>query len=205
MTKNLINYYSDSGDGAPSPLSELRYGAEPAMVLLFTADCQETSLHYVDDEAVRSYIKCPGAGCPICYTGAAPARFDLLPVFDVESAIVKVLRISDNRRPEGLAAKLIPHLKDPHSADKLVLISRRRMADYRVESRQIGPDAKRGEAEIKAFGEHLEQGLQMDAAFQAMTHIELAGVPKIAARLAALGGWNPPGPGEGESGAGDAS
>lgn len=192
--KNIIDHFSDSGDGAPSQLSELRFGAEPAMVLLFTAEGQETSLHYVDDEAVRSYVRCPGAGCPICYAGAVPASFHLLPVFEVESATVKVLRIPDNRRPAGLAAKLIPHLKDENIADKLVLISRRGMADYRVESRPLSPDAKRGEVEIKAFGEQLGNGLQLGSAFWAMTCNELAEVPKVAARLGAMGGWIPPAP-----------
>lgn len=200
MTKNLLDYYSDAGDDAPSALSELRLGAEPALVLLFTAEYQEVKLHFVDDETVRSYIKCPGSGCPICYAGSAPTQAHLLPVFDVESGTVKVLRIPDNRRPNALAAKLLPHLKAENCSDKLILISRRE-ANYSVEARPLGPDARRGEVEIKAFAERIENGLQLDGAFLAMTHTELAEVPKVAARLAALGGWTPPsnpGPGGGD-------
>ena len=200
MSKNLIDYYSDAGDGAPSTITELRLGAEPAMTLLFTPECQEVLLHYVADESVRSYVQCPGEGCPICYTGSSPSRFDLLPLFDVESGIVKVLRIPDNRRPTGLAAKLVPHLKDKDVADKLILISRQGTTDYSVEARPLGPDANRGEVEINAFVERVDEGLQLRGAFPEMTPAELAEVPKVAARLEALGGWVPPG--ESKSGGG---
>ncbi len=203
MTKNLINYYSDSSAGAPEPLTELRLGAQAAMALLFTPEAQPVSLHYIDDEAVNGYVKCPGDGCPVCYAGAKPSHFDLLPVFDVESGVVKVLRISDNRRPAGLAAKLIPHLKGEGAADKLILISKPTRTDYSVISRPLGTDANRGEAEIQAFSEKFDNGLQLGLAFRAMTCNELAEVPKVAARLGAMGGWIQPAPNP-EASAGEA-
>ncbi len=189
--KNLIDHYSGS-DGAAAPaLTELRLGAEPAMALLFTPDVDEVSLHYVDDDSLRAYVVCPGTACPVCYAGSKPVQFHLLPVYDIESSTVRVLRIPSNRKPEGLGAKLTLQLKSKDVANTVILL-RREGPVYTVEARPLGPDAKRGEAEIKVFLDEVEQGLLLESAFPRMAAEELAEVPKIAKRLAAIGGWQPP-------------
>lgn len=189
--KNLIEYYTGSDSGSRPALAELRLGPEPAMVMLFTAEADDVRLHYIDDDVVRAYVPCPGTGCPICYTGMRPWQFDLLPVLDIESSTVKVLRVRDDRRPEGLAGRLMPHLKDKDNVNKVILL-RRDGAVYTVEARPLGSDAKRCEVEIKAFLDDVEKGLRLDSAFRHMTPEELADVPKIQKRLEALGGWKPP-------------
>ncbi|MEO6595305.1 MAG: hypothetical protein ABIP94_11180 [Planctomycetota bacterium] len=188
---NLIDFYSGP-DGEPVPtLSEMKLGLEPAMAMLFTADIEPTRLHYVADEAVRSYLACPGTGCPLCFCGVEPPTFHLLPVFDVEAGLVKVLRIPARRQPGGLGPLLVPHLRDKDIASKVILLSRNG-AKYTIEARPLGTNARRGEAQIKAFLEDQQAGITLAGAFPRMSPEELAEVPAIAAKLDALGGWKPP-------------
>lgn len=188
---NLVDFYSGP-DGEPAAsLSEMRLGTEPAMAMLFTADSEEARLHFVADDAIRSYVACPGAGCPICHCGVAPTTFHLLPVFDIESGTVKVLRIPARRQPGGLGPLLVPHLRDKAIANKVILISRNG-AKYSVEARDLAANARRGEQQIKAFLDEREAGLKLVAAFAHLPPAELAEVPAIATKLAALGGWQPP-------------
>ena len=188
---NLLDFYSGA-DGEPMPtLSEMKLGQEPAMAMLFTPDSEEVRLHYVSDDAVRAYVVCPGSGCPLCYCAVEPKTYHLLPVLDMESGMVKVLRIPARRQPDGLGPLLVPHLRDEAIASKVILISRNG-AKYTVEARALGANAKRGEHQIKAFVDDREAGMTLGSAFPHMTPEELAEVPTIAAKLDALGGWEPP-------------
>ena len=189
---SLIDFYTGSEGDANPTLSEMRLGSEPAMALLFTADAQETRLHYIGDESVRSYVVCPGTGCPACHCGVEPRQFNLLPVFDVAACAVKVLRVSARRQQDGLGPLLLPHLRDKAIASKLILISRNG-ATYTLEARLLAAHANRGEAAIKAFLDELQAGLKLETSFPRMSPEELAEVPAITAKLAAIGGWQPPG------------
>jgi hypothetical protein len=188
---NLVEYHSGA-DGEPTPsLTEMRLGREPAMAMLFTAECEAARLHYIADDSVRSFLVCPGHGCPLCFAGVEPDSFHLLPVFDVEAAAVRVLRISARRQIGGLGALLVPHLRDKGIASKIVLIARNG-PKYSVEVRPLAPHADRGEAQIKTFLDKQQAGLKLESAFLHMTAGELAEVPSIATKLAPLGGWVPP-------------
>lgn len=196
---NLIDHFTGGGEGPP-PLVELRLGEQPAMAQLFTAIAEPTRLHYLDDETVRAYVACPGTGCPVCYTGSPPKDFYLLPVLDIESGLVKVLRVPGNRWSNGLPAKLLPYLQDPDVRSKVFLISRIG-SNYTVESRPNADSGNRGDAVIKEFLDRFQSGLRLSSAFPAMSPAELAEVPKVANRLSAFGGWQPPpSPGVGEEG-----
>jgi hypothetical protein len=188
---SLIEFYSGSEDGQNTALSELRLGVEPTMALLFTADCDDVRLHYIGDESVKAYVICPGAGCPACHCAVEPQLFNLLPVLDVASGTVKVLRISARRQRGGLGPLLVPLLRSQDVGSRVILISRN-VAQYRVESRPLGMHADRGEAAIKAFLDQKAGGLKLESAFPQMTHEELSDVPSIAAKLAAIGSWKPP-------------
>jgi hypothetical protein len=188
---NLIEYFTGDDNPSQSRLTEMKLGREPAMGLFFTADTEDVRLHYVDDESVRSYVRCPGTGCPLCYCGIEPQSFKLLPTYDVEAGDVKVLRISTRRSPDSLGPLLVPHLRDPDVASKLILL-RRDGPKYGVEVRKLGPNAKRGESAIREFLELRGEGLQLQSAFELMSPVELSEVPKVAAKLEAIGGWEQP-------------
>ena len=121
---NLLDYTENTDAGHESALNEHRLKKEPSMTILFTQECEEAKLHYESDEAIRSYIQCPGDHCPLCYIGSTPNTFLLLPIYCIETGEVEVLRISQKRGPGTLLGGLRPYLKDPDITDKLLMISR---------------------------------------------------------------------------------
>lgn len=186
----LTNYFQGHQNGAPKSLQELRLGKEPSMVLLFTEEAEDVLLHYEKDEAVRSFVPCPGKDCPLCYVGSAPQKFLLLPVYNIETCRVEVLRIPTTRGPETLVASLLPLLKDPNISNKLFLLSRN-IARYRVEIHDLSEDADRGIDAIQSFMEACGNGLKLVSAFPQWSAKELAGVERIRRKLDACGGYSP--------------
>jgi hypothetical protein len=180
----------DSLDGAtehdPTQINELRLREEPATVLLFTDDADEARLHYEADDAIRSYIPCPGEGCPLCGLGNSPQRVFLLPVYNIETGAVEVLRIAAKRGPGSLGALLLPHLKGSHLADKLFLIGRNGMR-YSVRTQPLAATADRGVSAIQAFLEARADGLSLVTAFPAMTAAEIADLDRVRRKLDAMG------------------
>ena len=176
-------------DGAQfQRLRELRLRKEPALVVLFTDDADEVALHYEEDPEVRAYVPCPGAACPLCYIGSPPQDYILLPIVNLESRAVEVLKISKVRGPGTLRAALAPMLEDPSIASKLVFIRRVGM-DYRVESRDLPPSTSRCEDAVAAFIEARNAGLKFDSAFVHRTSAELAEVERIKRKLEIIGGY----------------
>ena len=187
---SLIDHFETQDDNQPTGLSECRLGREPTMILAFTGDTDEVALHYESDEAVRSYVPCPGDDCPVCFLGSAPQEFFLLAAFNVESQRVEVLRISKKRGPDSLGAHLIPHLRDPDIANKVVFISRDN-SRYRVEVRPLAENADRGAAAISAFQAACEEGLELSSAFPQLSSADIAEVERVRRKLDAVGGYAP--------------
>jgi hypothetical protein len=190
---NLIDELEGPDNQASVSLHQTRLGKEPVMVLLFTAEVENAALHFEGDEAVFSYLPCPGKSCPLCYLGSAPQQSYLLPVLNLESREVEVLRIPSKRGPETLAAALKPHLKDPDIASKVLLISRN-VNRYRVEARPLARDADHGADVVAAFKTASENGLQLVTAFPRLSAAEIAEVERVRRKLDAIGGWSPPQP-----------
>ena len=187
---SLIDHFETQDDNQPTGLSECRLGREPTMLLAFTGDTDEVTLHYESDEAVRSYFPCPGHDCPVCFLGSAPQEFFLLPVFNVESRRVEVLRISKKRGPDSLGAHLIPHIKDPDVSNKVIFV-RRDGSRYRVEVRPLSETADRGAAAISAFQTACEEGLKLSSAFPQLSSADIADVERGRRKLDAVGGFTP--------------
>ncbi len=187
----LLDYYAGDGDVPVRQIEELRLREQPAMVLLFSDEDEEVELHYVADESVKSYVVCPGSGCPECFLGSAPVVASLLPVFDLESRTVKVLRITLSRRQGSLGLELLPFLADPDVSNKALLISRTG-PKYFVESRPLQPEADRGQTTIQSFIDSHENGIQLRAAFVSISAAALAETPSIRNKLDVVGGWKPP-------------
>ncbi|MEO6594321.1 MAG: hypothetical protein ABIP94_06175 [Planctomycetota bacterium] len=188
---NLLDFFSGGADEAQPRLKELRLGQEPAMIMAFTADASEARLHWIDDPAVKTFVVCPGKGCPVCHLGSDATKVWLLPVYDVEGRDVKVLRITMRLQPGGLGACLIPHLNDKAIAQK-VLFVKRDGTNYSVIARPFTPLADRGEQVVGEFLAAQRDGLKLESAFRSMTAVELSEVPPIANKLAALGSWKAP-------------
>jgi len=188
---SLSDLANEGAGEAPSILNELRLGTEPAACLLFEDDTQEVSLHYESDPSVRSYVICPGPGCPACFLGSAPKEFGLLPVLNIESGEVEVLRVSRQRGPGALLDGLLPIVKRSDLADLLVLIRRAGMR-YSVSTQPLAEGATRHEQVIAAFQEAMQGGLRLSSAFYAPTASELAETERIRRKLDAMGGYEAP-------------
>lgn len=175
----------------PERLELVRVGATATMVQFFTRDGDRGRFHWEEDPTVFSYVPCPGTGCPPCFVHEAPTDALLLPVLAVERKAVGVLMVSLARGPLSLGAQLLPHLRDEQIQDKLFLISRER-AKYTVEVRPLGERADRCLGAINAFTTARAAGLSLLTAFTKLSAGELAEVPRVRAKLDALGGWTPP-------------
>lgn len=169
------------------PIRELRLGPEPAMVLLFARDVEEAYLHYEPDESARGYLVCPGKGCPYCDLGSAPGRVALLPIYNIESGTVEVLRIPTRAEPGSLGALLTPFTRDPEIANKVLLISRSG-SRYRVEAKPLSENADRGVEAIRTFLEARKAGLSLKSAFLQPTADEMREIPRLRRKLDAIGG-----------------
>lgn len=191
MGNSLLELLGEGDDQAPQPLVEIRLGDEPAMVMLFTHDVDTVQLHYESDPAVRSYVLCPGKGCPACHLGSSPKQYYLLAVYSVEDQRVGVIRISDVRTPDALATRLLPFLQDDDIAKKVLFVSRNG-AKYTVEARPLAEHAYQGEREIEAFEEQRKNGLDLSTAFLRLAPAEYADVERIRRKLDAVGGYEPP-------------
>ena len=190
----LLDFFSGADDTPQASLAELKLRQDPAMVLLFTDEVEDVALHFVNDPAVKSFVVCPGLGCPICHLGSAPERFALLPVYDAEARMVKVLRVAYTRRSGSLGLALIPHLADQAIANKVIFISRDSRDGWvsRVEARPLQEHADRGEEAIAAFLKARGEGLKLLSAFVSMPVADLADIPAIRRKLDLLGDWAPP-------------
>lgn len=188
---NLYEFFSGGADGPANQLEEQRIGADPTMIMLFTADTTDVNMHFVEDPAVRSYVICPGPGCPVCHVGSAPVLMMLLPVYDVTTRSVRVLRLPARRQQGSLLALIMSHAPKGAPTNRLLAITRNGMK-YSVVAHQIAATADRGDEVIRAFLDHHAKGLKLESAFQSMTAEELADVPQVANRLSMLGTWQPP-------------
>jgi len=184
----LVEGVDDSQTGA---LRELRLNQEPAAIMAFTSDVDVALLHYEIDEAVRGYVPCPGTGCPSCFLGSAPQRFGLLPVLNVESREVEVLRIPTRRSAGSLAAALLPLLKDSDISDKVVMISRQG-SRFTARSQPLAENGDRCASAIEAFLAARKDGLKLVSAFPKLSAAELAEVERVRRKLAAVGGYVAP-------------
>lgn len=180
------------GDDA-APLRELRLGGEPAVVMLFTADIEQSLLHWEKDPRFNCYVVCPGPGCPLCWLGNAPSEFALLPVLNCESGEVEVLRVSRQRGVGKLMDGLLPVLARRDLAENVVVIQRDTpYSPHIVTVEPLASGASRHEDAIEQFKEQVAGGLKLTSAFCAPTAAELLEAARIAKKIAARPGYMPP-------------
>lgn len=183
---DFLDYMDGAAGGGVARLEEMRLNEEPTMALAFTRDGDTCRLHYEKDESVGSYVLCPGPGCPLCALGMRPREYFLMPLLDVETTSVKVLRIAVRRGPTTLFDQLKPHIKADKPTDRLLLLVRVN-SKYSVTSEPLAPGADRGTAAIERYLKDRKEGLDLTAAFTRMTAEELCGVERIRKLLEARG------------------
>ena len=188
---NLFDLLGNAGASQPAGITELRTGTEPATVRLFTSEVETARIHYESGEPFRTYVICPGTGCPVCHIGSAPQQCGLLPVYNLETRAVEVVRFSIRQVPGALVTLLMQLLRDEGIAEKVVLLSRDG-SRYTARSQPLGEDADHGDAAIASFIEAQQAGLKLAGAFAQPTAAELAEVERVRRKLDAVGGYKLP-------------
>lgn len=186
---SFLDFY-DTVDGPSdgAPLTERRLGEEPALVILFSTASEVTRLHYEDASEYSTYVVCPGDRCPLCHLGKAAQSYLLLPVYDLEDAKVKVLRVSTRKSVGALAPQLVPLLRKQTTRPEITQISRKR-GTYTVKSSPLQETADDGREVIAAFLKECEHGLKLVSAFPSPTAAELASTERTRRKLEALGNY----------------
>lgn len=184
---SLISYFESPSEQPLQSLKELRLGREPALLQVFTDEVEPAVLHFEEDEQWRKYVVCPGEGCALCYLGNAPGQSLLLPVINLASRQVEVLRIPPSRGPDSLGILLCPFLKDPNISDKGLRIS---SANYRyhIEAFPLADAIDYGSGAVAGFHAAHKGGLKLCTAFPRPTPAQIAEIPRIQRKLQPLGG-----------------
>lgn len=181
------------GDSTPNNsavLRELYLRNEPAIVITFTDDVDEIAVHYEPDDANRGILHCLGAECPYCLIGAKPQRYYLIPVYNVETRAVEVLRVSPYVGPGTLLSVLKNHMSRPDAgSSSLVIILDQKK--YSGASRPLDARADRGFDAIARFKAEIETGLTLGSVVRRLTRSEIEAIPRIGIKLAALGLQSP--------------
>lgn len=169
-------------------LLEIRIGAQPVRMLLFTDAIEQALLHWEDDPTARGFYHCPGAGCPACSLGEPPTNFYLLPAYAVALKGVGVLRVSEVEGPNRLATLLGPLLDDPELNRKLITI-RRDGGRYTVDVAPVREGLDVGTAAIEDFLHAFDNGtISLKDTFSTPAVDELRAIPRIKNQLELLEG-----------------
>lgn len=167
------------------PLADLRLGESAVAALFFTTTGAKTVLHWEPDQSVSSYVICAGEGCPLCAIGDRAKEYVLLPVIEIQSSSVKVLRIPPGRGPGTLASQIAPFLRKTNSTDTAALISRSGTT-YTVVEKALSAHADRGVDAVKAYEAAVKEGLKLADTFKSFSIEELAEIPRVRRLLEAF-------------------
>jgi hypothetical protein len=175
-------FESTGSAGGSRELEELILSDQPATVMVFSSSLEDVQLHYEKEGALRGYTVCPGAGCPFCKLDEKPRAYWLMPVLDLGSDKVKVLRLSEARGSKSLVGQLSPYMKRADTADIALRITRVGF-DHTVKAVPIAEHADRGAAAVQAF-----QTAQPDlrSVYRHLTVEEIAEIARVRKLLDAL-------------------
>ena len=171
-------------------LNTVRLGEDPTRLICFTTEYEEVVLHFERDPSVNNFVVCPGSDCPNCELGERADRAWLLPVLDVMTGKVSVLRIPQRRGLGTLRSCLTPHLHAPSLHEKVLVIRKSKLNHHSVESRPRNEIAGADET-IEEFEKRRSAGLQLASAFWSPSVEELRQVERVQRGLAAIA---PPAP-----------
>lgn len=180
--------FRGSGD-VPVGLACVQLRAEPVLLRFFADEFEEAKLHYVEDDAVRAYVNCPGAGCPLCHLGSAPQLTYVFAAYNIERRAVEALRVPAALGPGTLLSQLKPVFEDVDGAANRLVVLSKDGAKTVVRTRALAAGADRGERAIREFLDRKDAGLSLTSAFSSMTAQELAELPRVKLKLDALGDY----------------
>ena len=171
-------------------LQILRLSETPALVAVFTDKVGSSSTHYVDLPNLRSELRCNAdleSRCLLCDLKYRLTNRAILPVYDVASAEVKVLLVSDTRDPHSLGPQLKAELRQGN-LDKRYLRCSRKSNRFTVKSLPAKPGHDMGETAIADFLAKLKAGqVSLEGVLPVYANAELWDVPELERSAEALG------------------
>jgi hypothetical protein len=179
---------SDSVGGGE--LQILRLTETPALVTIFTNKVGAVSTHYVDLPNLRCELRCNTqleSRCLLCDLKYRLTKRAILPIYDVSSAEVKVLLVSDTRDPHSLGPQLKAELRQG-GLDKRYLTLSRKSNRFTVKSVPAQPGHDMGEVAVADFLAKLESGLiSLERVLPVYGSAELWDVPELERSAKAMG------------------
>jgi hypothetical protein len=171
-------------------LQILRLSVTPALVTLFTNKVGAVSTHYVDLANLRSELRCNKGlepGCLLCDLKYRLTNRAILPVYDVASAEVKVILVSDTRDPHSLGPQLKAELRQGN-LDKRYLALSRTSNRFTVRSLPAKAGHDMGEAAIAGFLARFKaEQVSLEGVLPVYANAELWDVPELERSAEALG------------------
>jgi hypothetical protein len=183
-TQNAVELWSrESGANAPTPaLTVIRLDGNPQPLVLFTASIRRVTLHFVDDPAMREFVRCNAPDCVLCRVNRRQDVRDLLPVFDHVKGQLALLPVSPNMRPGALRPLLTEPLRRVQNGERLVVHVRR--GDNTMHEVAVAPVspkvAERAATAIADFDRRMQAGVvDLAAAYSTLSNDTLAKLETI--------------------------
>lgn len=167
-------------------LNELYLRDEPVIVITFTDEADEMNLHFENDPSSRGWLQCIADGCPYCLMGSKPSKFFFMPVYNIETRRVEVLRVSPLKGPGALLSVLMNHIARP-DAGNCTLVLVRNDKHYSGASKPLVPGTDNGRDVVARFKEAIASGLTIGSVVRRLTRAEIEVIPRLRPKLEVLG------------------
>ena len=191
ITQTLDDFLPDIHDATGGDdLEVLRLSETPSLVAVFTNKVGAASTHYVDLPNLRSELQCNTdlePRCLLCDLKHRLTKRAILPIYDVSSAEVKVLLVSDTRDPHSLGPQLKAEMRQG-GLDKRYLAISRKGYRFTVRSVPAKPSNDMGEVAVADFLAKLESGLiSLERVLPVYPNAELWDIPELERSAEAMG------------------
>jgi hypothetical protein len=186
----LALWDSEAAEVAPAGLETVRLDQNERLLIPFTRTMLRVTLHYVNFEAIKGYVRCIEPDCLLCRLGRHPDQRDVWPVFDVLARAVAVLPISPSMRPHALRSQVFPALRRMANGEGPLLLTVRKDGNSKfiMSALALPEGADDGRAVIGPFCERLKAGqVDLASAFPAFPNVELAMIDEVSLMMKAKG------------------
>jgi hypothetical protein len=179
---DMLAVWSDDPEDNRETLGLVRLDNNEEVVIPFTTDGIQASIHYCDEPEIRAYVRCNGQGCTLCRIGRERDERFLLPVYMPKTQAIGVLAISPSSRPGALRPQIMPILKSGRRV--AVFIRRPDRAVHRVTCVDLTDEMDDGAEIIAEFTRRWDSGqVNLASVYPRQDDDLLAELPGIAAML----------------------
>jgi hypothetical protein len=171
-------------------LEVLRLSETPTFVALFTDQIGLATTHFIDFPNLRTELHCNAAlesRCLLCDIKSKSTKRAILPVYEISSAQIKAMLVSDNRNPNALAPQIKAELTGG-DLDKRILAITRKSNKFAIQSVAVHEGNELGEVVIAGFIAKLKNGqISLGRVMPTISNHDLWDVPEIERSATILG------------------